>query len=94
LSAVEHDYLKDGFVAENQAEELPADGLTVSFLKSMTDVTDRIMAHVPSVLSEIQRERAIDSLSTALIDEYENRSIYPCPHCPFLFTQQILRCAI
>lgn len=71
LSAVEHDYLKDGFVAENQAEELPADGLTVSFLKSMTDVTDRIMAHVPSVLSEIQRERAIDSLSTALIDEYE-----------------------
>ncbi|WP_019541406.1 S46 family peptidase [Proteiniphilum acetatigenes] len=71
LSAVEHDYLKDGFVAENQAEELPADGLTVSFLKSMTDVTDRIMAHVPSVLSEILRERAIDSLSTALIDEYE-----------------------
>ena len=31
LSAVEHDYLKDGFSAAIQADELPADGLTVSF---------------------------------------------------------------
>ncbi|NLX66588.1 MAG: S46 family peptidase, partial [Bacteroidales bacterium] len=53
LSAVEHDYLKDGFVAKSQGEELPADGLTVSFLRSMTDVTDRILSQVPSVLSEI-----------------------------------------
>ena len=71
LSAVEHDYLKDGFVAKSQEEELPADGLTVSFLRSMTDVTDWILSQVPSVLSEIQRERAIDSLSTVLVDEYE-----------------------
>ncbi|WP_298647074.1 S46 family peptidase [uncultured Proteiniphilum sp.] len=71
LSAVEHDYLKDGFAAKYQSDELPADGLTVSFLRSMTDVTDQIIPHVPSVLSEIQRERAIDSLSTALIAEYE-----------------------
>lgn len=71
LSAVEHDYLKDGFSAKYQSDELPADGLTVSFLRSMTDVTDRIMPHVPSVLSEIQRERTIDSLSTALMEEYE-----------------------
>lgn len=71
LSAVEHDYLKDGFVASQQQNELPADALTVSFLKSMTDVTDRILEHVPSVLSEIQREKAIDSLSTALLDEFE-----------------------
>lgn len=71
LSAVEHDYLKDGFAAKHRGDELPADGLTVSFLRSMTDVTDRIMPHVPSVLSEIQREKAIDSLSTALAEEYE-----------------------
>lgn len=71
LSSVEHDYLEDGFVARTKTEELPADGLTVSFLRSMTDVTDRILSQVPSVLSEIQREKAIDSLSNALIEEYE-----------------------
>lgn len=32
-SAVEHDYLKNGFVSQNFAEELYTDGLTVSFLQ-------------------------------------------------------------
>lgn len=72
LSAVEHDYLKDGFAASKIYEELYADGLTVSFLRSMEDVTDKIIPHVPSVLSEIQMELTIDSLSNELIKEYEN----------------------
>ncbi|HHU97951.1 MAG: S46 family peptidase [Bacteroidota bacterium] len=72
LSSVEHDYLKNGFVAQNQSDELPVDGLTVSFLRSMEEVTDRFLPHLPSVLSEIQRELTIDSLSNELIKEYEN----------------------
>src|SRR5690554_456873 len=63
LSAVEHDYLKDGFAASKISEELYADGLTVSFLRSMEDVTEMILPHLPSVLGEIQRELAVDSLS-------------------------------
>ena len=39
LSTVEHDYLKDGYWAMNRSEELPCEGLTVTFLESMTDVT-------------------------------------------------------
>ena len=31
LSSVEHDYLKNGFVAQSQAEELPVPGLTVCY---------------------------------------------------------------
>jgi len=72
LSAVEHDYLKDGFAAKNNAGELYADGLTVSFLRSMEDVTDQILSAGPLVLSELQREQAIDSLSNKLIQQYEN----------------------
>jgi hypothetical protein len=72
LSAVEHDYLKDGFAAKSNAEELYADGLTVAFLRSMEDVTDKILSKVPSTLSEVQRELAIDSLTNELIKEYEN----------------------
>ena len=39
LSTPEHNYLENGFWAMNRAEEIPAPGLTVTFLVSMTDVT-------------------------------------------------------
>ena len=46
LSSVEHDYLKDGFWAKNLSEELPAEGMTASFLIRMEDVTKVILAEV------------------------------------------------
>ena len=42
LSSVEHDYLKDGYWAMNRSEELPCEGLTVTFLEYMKDVTSVI----------------------------------------------------
>ena len=39
LSTPEHNYLENGYWAMTRAEELPAKGLTVTFLESMTDVT-------------------------------------------------------
>ena len=42
LSTVEHNYLKNGFTAQTLADELPVPGLTVKFLVSITDVTDRM----------------------------------------------------
>ena len=44
LSSVEHDYLKDGYWAMNYSEELPCEGLTVTFLQYMEDVTQVIEA--------------------------------------------------
>ena len=38
LSSVEHDYLKDGYWAMNHSEELPCEGLTVTFLEYMEDL--------------------------------------------------------
>lgn len=71
LSSVQADYLKDGFKADAFKDELYSEGLTVSFLRSMEDVTDKILSKVPSVLSEVQRANAIDSLSNLLITEQE-----------------------
>ena len=42
LSTPEHNYLEDGFFAMNRNQEIPAPGLSVTFLESMTDVTDAI----------------------------------------------------
>lgn len=41
-STVEHDYLTNGFWAMSKGEELPNEGLTVSFLQRIEDVTARI----------------------------------------------------
>ncbi|MDG1331583.1 MAG: S46 family peptidase [Crocinitomicaceae bacterium] len=41
-STEENNYLKDGFWAQNKGEEKNIPGLTVTFLKSMADVSDRI----------------------------------------------------
>lgn len=42
LSSEEHNYLEDGFWAQNLSEEIPVPGLSVSFLMSMEDVTGMV----------------------------------------------------
>lgn len=83
LSAVEHDYLKDGFAAASKSDELYAEGLTVSFLRSMEDVTAKIAPKVPSVLNEVQREKLIDSLSNDLLKSYEKNRFVSARVIPF-----------
>lgn len=41
-SSVEHDYLTNGFLAKNRAEELYTPGLTVTFIDRILDVTDYV----------------------------------------------------
>ncbi len=83
LSAVEHDYLKDGFAAKSHSEELYAEGLAISFLRTMQDVTDQILPKVPAVLSEVQRHLLIDSLSNQLIEKYEDDPFTSARVIPF-----------
>ena len=45
-SSVDHDYLRDGFVSQSFQEELPIEGLTVSYLSSITDVTKQVLSGV------------------------------------------------
>ena len=41
-SSVEHDYLTDGFWAMTRGQELPCEGLTVTFIDRILDVTDYV----------------------------------------------------
>lgn len=43
LSSVEHDYLKNGYWAKNHSEELPCEGLTVTFMDKMVDITSDVV---------------------------------------------------
>ncbi len=46
LSSEESDFLTDGFWAATKKDELPIEGLSVSFLQRMEDVTERVMNKV------------------------------------------------
>ena len=75
LSSVEHDYLADGFWAMNNAEELPAEGLSVRFVRHIFDVTADIVGNIPSTASQKQYEQYVDDNKKALIEKLENE--YP-----------------
>ena len=66
LSTPEHNYLEDGYWAMNLSEELPAQGLSVTFLVSMTDVTDVVT-------------KAKDS--QAAIRNLQEKAVADNPHC-------------
>ena len=57
LSSVEHDYLKNGFWAMSRQEEIPAPGLKVRFIRSISDVTADILGNVPSTAGQQEYER-------------------------------------
>lgn len=61
-SSVEHDYLKDGFVARSRAEELPNPELYVRFLLCTEDVTKRVLGAVKPSMNEMERSSAVDSM--------------------------------
>jgi len=58
-STVEHDYLTDGFWAMTRAEELPNPGLSVTFLVSMEDVTEAVLAGVSKSTGNADREKIV-----------------------------------
>ena len=66
LSSVEHDYLKNGFWAMSRAEELPAPGLEVRFIRKIADVTAEILGNVPSIAGQEEYERITRENLTAL----------------------------
>ena len=69
LSSVDHDYLKDGFWAMSNAEELPAPGLTVRFIRQIADVTADLLGNVPNIASEEERAKIIGENTKALSDK-------------------------
>ena len=68
-SSVEHDYLRDGFWAMSRDEELPNEGLTVSFLERMEDVTNIILKGWEPQMSEEERTKLVSTNSRVLIRE-------------------------
>ena len=76
LSTPEKNYLKDGFFAMNNKEELPAKELSVRFLVRMDDVTARINAKLNNIMSADERNAIIAAEYKAIQKENSENGKY------------------
>ncbi len=78
LSNADHNYLKDGFHAKTQAEELKCVDLELNVLMSMEDVTDQVNAAIKPEMTSAEafaaRRSAMAALEKASLDATGLRS--------------------
>jgi hypothetical protein len=60
-SSLEHDYLRNGFWAMSHEEELTNPGLTVTILKRMEEVTDKVLAGINDGMSQEDRDKLVSN---------------------------------
>jgi hypothetical protein len=60
-STLEHNYLRDGFWAMSRKEELPNPGVSVTLLKWMEDVTEKVLTGITDSTPSADREKLIAS---------------------------------
>ena len=85
LSSVEHDYLKDGYWAMSRSEELPCEGLSVTFLEYMQDITPVLEKAAAKARKQNKGAEDIDQLvaeakekaAAEIIEKAEKQN----PHC-------------
>lgn len=70
-SSVEHDYLKDGFVARGREQELPARDATVRVLEAIDDVTSQILAAADAAPDDRARAQAIERTRKQIVEACE-----------------------
>ncbi len=75
-STVEHDYLKNGFWAKTQADELPNPGLSVKFLVRVDDVTNKVLNGITDEMTEQERAKMIYNNSLKIENEISSSTDY------------------
>src|SRR5204862_97942 len=59
-STLEHNYIRDGFWAKSNSEELSNPGLFVTFIIRIEDVTKQILNGVTPAMIESERQSQVD----------------------------------
>ena len=90
LSTDEHNWLEEGFWAMTRKEELPAKGLTVTFLEYMLDVTD-VLAKAQEAAREQYRDstdidRLVEKAETEARKALRDQAEKDHPHCKAALT--------
>ncbi|MDR0907399.1 MAG: S46 family peptidase [Rikenellaceae bacterium] len=75
LSSVEHDYLKNGYWAMNRAEEIPAAGLAVRFIRRIEDVTAEVVGEAATMAVGLARDSVVAAGVKVATEKY--KELYP-----------------
>ena len=86
-SSLEKNYIRDGFWAKNNAEEIPNKGLFVTFIIRIDDVTKQAMKGVLAGFSESERQSMIDKNLAGVKKNGTERS-HTGKFYPWLFRRQ------
>lgn len=73
-STLERNYIRDGFWAKSQSEEIPNQGLFVTFIIRIEDVSKQVLNGVNINMSESERQSAIDKNIVGLRKEVKKES--------------------
>jgi uncharacterized protein (DUF4415 family) len=65
-STLDHNYIRDGFWAADNAQEIPNPGLFVTFIVRIEDVSTQVLKGVAPAMSESERQSAIDKNIAAI----------------------------
>lgn len=87
-STVEHNYLHNGFWASQYKEEIPCEGLSVSFLIKMEDVTGKVLQGVSETQTLEERQKQIAANCKTTITEFTNGTTYTAEIKSFYYGNQ------
>jgi hypothetical protein len=73
-STLDHNYIRDGFWAMNNSEELPNPGLFVTFIVRIDDVTKQVLNGVTAKMSESERQSQVDKNMESLRNTIKKES--------------------
>jgi len=65
-STLEHNYIRDGFWAMNNGQEIPNPNLFVTFIVRIEEVTQQVLAGVSKQMNESERQSQVDKNMDAL----------------------------
>ena len=82
-STVEHDYLTHGFWAMSQEEELPCPGISAVMLKSMVDVTDKVLEGITRETTNEERAEIVKANLKKIKEGAEEATDYQVVIKPF-----------
>ena len=87
-STLEHDYLTNGFWAMSKEEELADPGLTVTFLKRMEDVTEKVINGTSEGMSGADHDKIVDSNISEIAKNATAGTVYSASVVPFFMGKQ------
>ncbi|MDR2883451.1 MAG: S46 family peptidase [Alistipes sp.] len=73
LSSVENDFLKNGFWAMSRGEEIPAPGLSVTFIRRMEEVTERVLGTAADMGGGETRNETVTANTRGVEEEMRSR---------------------